>query len=95
MVNPARGEVAVEIDGGRHTLSLTLAALAEIEAALNVADLSALGGALRTLGARELTLVLAAMLRAGRAEHPDALAARADPAAALNAVAACFRSNLS
>ncbi len=94
MVNSARGDVALEIDGARHTLSLTLNALAEIETALQVDDLAALGEALRRLGARELTVILSALLRAGGAEQPDALAARADPVAALGAVGACFKANL-
>ena len=94
MVNPARGEVALDIDGERYGLRLTLAALAEIEAALKVDGLPALGEAFKSMGAKELNCALAALLRAGGAERADALAARADPMAALNAVAACFKVNL-
>lgn len=94
MVNPARGEVALDVDGAPHTLRLTLAALAEIEAALKVDGLSALGEAFKTLGAQDLNRVLAALLRAGGAEQAEALADRADPMAALKAVAACFKANL-
>ena len=95
MANPIRGEVTVEIDGARHTLRLTLSALAEIETLLGADGLPALGEALKSLSAARLTAVFAALLRAGGAEDCDALAGRADPMIALKGVAACFSANLS
>ena len=95
MANPARGDVALEIAGAPCTLSFTLAALAEIETALGVDDLAALGGALKRLNASQLNLVLTALLRAGGAENAASLAAQAEPLAALKAVSTCFKANLS
>lgn len=94
MTNPHRGETAIEIAGARARLAFTLAALAEIEAVLGVDGLEALGARMRRLTARELTGVLAALLRAGGAPDPETLAARASPRAAADAVAACFLANL-
>jgi hypothetical protein len=94
MTNPHRGETAIEIAGTRARLVFTLAALAEIEAVLGVDGLEALGARMRRLTARELTGVLAALLRAGGADDPDALAGKANPHAAAQGVAGCFLANL-
>jgi len=94
MTNPQRGETAIEIAGARARLVFTLAALAEIEAVLGVDGLEALGARMRRLSARELTGVLAALLRAGGAAEPERLAGEADPRAAAEGVAACFLANL-
>jgi len=94
MTNPQRGETVIEIVGARARLVFTLAALAEIEAVLGVDGLEALGARMRRLSARELTGVLAALLRAGGAAEPERLAGEADPRAAAQGVAACFLANL-
>lgn len=62
-VNGARGEVTVDLAGAPHRLCLTLGALAEIETALGVAGLEALAERMRALSGRDLTAVLAALLR--------------------------------
>jgi hypothetical protein len=94
MANPVRGDISIEVDGASHTLRLTLAALAEIEAALDVDGFAALGAALKRLDAHRLTQVLSAMLRAGGSQEAERLAKLAEPAAAARAVAACFSANL-
>lgn len=51
--------------GVERRLCLTLGALAEIETALGVDGIAALAERLRTLSARDLTVVLSALLRGG------------------------------
>lgn len=94
MTNPQRGEAMLAVGGAQARLVFTLAALAEIEALLGADGLEALGARMAKLTAGELMGVLAALLRAGGAEAPEALAAQADPRAAADAVAACFLANL-
>ncbi|MEM8920726.1 MAG: GTA-gp10 family protein [Pseudomonadota bacterium] len=64
-LNAARGEVSLDVDGVPRRLCLTLGALAEMETALGCEDLSALQGRLASASARDLVLVLAALLRGG------------------------------
>lgn len=64
-MNGMRGEARVRLAGEERTLCLTLGALAEIETALGVAGLGGLAERMRTLSARDLTVVLAAVLRGG------------------------------
>ena len=92
-MNGARGEVAVTLDGATHRLCLTLGALAEIETGLGVEGLDALAGRLRRLGAQDMTVVLAALLRGGGAEADRAkiLASGAHPTVAAQAVSAAFQ----
>lgn len=94
MFNPERGEAVIEIDGAAHALRFTLGALAEIEHALKAAGPDDLGARLKQLDAAGLQAVLAALLRAGGAEAPDQLAAKAGPRQAAQAVAACLKANL-
>ncbi len=89
-----RGDVRLTIGDEEYCLSLTLASLAEIELGLGVQGFSELGNALRSLSAEQLTLVLVALLRGGGAVRPEALALRADPMAAVRAIASCFKANL-
>ena len=65
MANRHRGEVDAVIGGERHTLCLTLGALAELEDRLGAADVSALAERLGSgrLSARDMTAILAAGLR--------------------------------
>lgn len=78
MSNPHRGEVAIELDGQRYGLRLTLQALAEIESAFEVSGLEALGARLSggKLGAEDLIKLLAAMIRGGGERIADADIAR-------------------
>ena len=90
--NGVRGEIATTLGGVERRLCLTLGALAEIETALGVDGVAALAERLRTLSARDLTTVLAALLRGG---GERALAAELDQAAiapreAAEAVARAF-----
>ena len=67
MVNPWAGEVALEIDGQRHVLKLTLGALAELEAGLESETLIGLverfeGGRFQT---RDVLALIVAGLRGG------------------------------
>ena len=63
--NGVRGEVVVALAGVRRRLCLTLGALAEIETALDCDGLALLAERMRSLSARDLTVVLAALLRGG------------------------------
>lgn len=63
--NGARGEVVAMLAGAERRLCLTLAALAEIETGLGLEGLSGLPDRMRALSARDLTVVLAALLRGG------------------------------
>lgn len=97
MINGARGEVGVEIDGRTARLCLTLGALAEIETALGCSGIAEIGRRLSRLSAGDLLIVLAALLRGG---GEDALAARifaapVEAGAAMRAVAAAFSGALS
>ena len=90
--NGARGEVVATLAGSERRLCLTLGALAEMETALACEGLVALAGRMRALSARDLTAVLAALLRGGGEEAlADQLAgAPVDPREAAEAVAKAF-----
>lgn len=64
-MNKVRGDVALPLDGVERRLRLTFGALAEIEAGLGVQDLAEMGARIGRLNARELRLVLGALLRGG------------------------------
>lgn len=91
--NPARGEVSWVLGGEPRRLCLTLGALAELEGALEAEGWEALAARLRRLSARDLMLVLAALLRGGgEAEFAARLAsAQVDAREAAQAVAAAFQ----
>lgn len=92
MVNGVRGEVAASLAGAERTLCLTLGALAEIETGLGVAGMAALAERMRSLSARDLMVVLAALLRGGgETALADGLAsAPVDAREAAEAVAKAF-----
>ncbi|MBZ6076411.1 gene transfer agent family protein [Microvirga puerhi] len=73
MVNRRRGEVALELGGRRYTLCLTLGALAELEDAFGVQDLSALAERFGSgrLSSRDLLTILAVSLRGGGHDIDD------------------------
>jgi hypothetical protein len=89
MTNARRGEITAKISGKPHKLVLTLGALAELETAFAVNDLTALGErfAKGRLSARDITSILGAGLRAGGLGCDDAAVAGLDfeggPAGAL------------
>jgi len=64
-MNGARGEVVVWLAGIERRLCLTLGALAEIETGLGVEGLGGVAERMRALSARDLMVVLAALLRGG------------------------------
>jgi hypothetical protein len=90
--NGARGEVIAVLAGAERRLCLTLGALAEIEAALALEGLSDLAERMRGLSARDLTVVLAALLRGGgeRALADELDRAGVAPLEAAEAVAKAF-----
>ncbi|HYD71992.1 MAG TPA: GTA-gp10 family protein [Candidatus Binatia bacterium] len=88
LVNAARGEALLEIDGRPQRLCVTLGALAELEAAFDVASLFELGERLAQLTASDLITVLAALSGTSTAELARA---EIDPKAAAHAVAEAFR----
>jgi hypothetical protein len=65
MPNKHRGEIEAELGGNRHTLVLTLGALAELESAFGADDLVALAERFGSgrLSARDLTRIIGAGLR--------------------------------
>lgn len=91
-VNGVRGEVAATLAGGERRLCLTLGALAEMESAFDCDGLTALAERMRTLSARNLAVVLAALLRGGGEQDlANGLAeAAVDPREAAEAVAKAF-----
>lgn len=88
------GTVSARLGGTAVRLRLSLAALMEIEHALEVDGMEALAAKLRALTVSDLSAVLTALLRAGGHEDADALAQSAAPAEAAQAVLACFDANL-
>lgn len=90
--NRARGEVIARLAGEPRRLCLTLGALAEIETGLDLESASAIAERLRAPTARDLIVVLAALLRGGgEAALAERLAESAvDPAEAAAAIAAAF-----
>lgn len=93
LCNAARGEVPLEIDGRARRLCVTLGALAELEAAFDVASLAELGERLSRLTAAELLVVVSALTAGGgeAMSARDLAAARIDAKAAAKAVADAFR----
>jgi hypothetical protein len=80
MANRHRGEIEAELGGVKHTLVLTLGALAELEDAFGADDLGALTERFSSgrLKARDLTRIIAAGLRgAGEAVTDEHVAAMA------------------
>jgi hypothetical protein len=73
MANRHRGEISARLDGREWTLCLTLAALADLEAAFGAGDLGALAARLGSgqLTARQLTAIIAAGLRGGGHDVSD------------------------
>ena len=92
MTNGVRGEAVARLAGAERGLCLTLGALAEIETALGVEGLDGLAERMRRLSARDLTAVLAALLRGGgeRALAGELDTAAIDPREAAEAVARAF-----
>lgn len=90
--NGARGEVVAMLAGSERRLCLTLGALAEIETGMGLDGLSGLAERMRALSARDLTVVLAALLRGGgeRGLADDVERAPVDPREAAEAVAKAF-----
>jgi hypothetical protein len=78
------------LGGERRRLCLTLGALAEIETGLALDGLETLGERMRRLSARDLMVVLAALLRGGGEDDAEAAARSADAREAAEAVAAAF-----
>ena len=92
VANGTRGEVVAGLAGAERRLCLTRGALAEIETGLELDGLSGLAERMRALSARDLTVVLAALLRGGgeRALADDLDRAPVDPREAAEAVAKAF-----
>lgn len=88
--NGARGEVVRVLAGRERRLCLTLGALAELETAFGADGWQALSERLRRLSARDLTVVLGALLRGGGEEAEAEGLERVDFREAAEAVAAAF-----
>ena len=90
--NGARGEVVAVLAGAERRLCLTLGALAEIETGLGLEGSGGLAERMRVLSARDLMLVLAALLRGGGdgALADELERAPVDPREAAEAVARAF-----
>jgi hypothetical protein len=90
LVNAARGETALMIDGQARTLCLTLGALARLEAAFDVVSLSELAVRLQHMSAGDLLIVLAALMNE-ETSVADLARADIDLRDAAAAVTAAFR----
>lgn len=90
--NGARGEVVALLAGAERRLCLTLGALAEIETGLGLEGLSGLAERMRSLSARDLMVVLGALLRGGgeRGLADELDRAGVEPREAAEAVARAF-----
>ncbi|WP_375549557.1 GTA-gp10 family protein [Oceanicaulis alexandrii] len=88
------GQVRAHLGDAPVTLRLSLAALMQIEQALEISGLEALSMRFRALSASDLSEVLTALLIAGGHEDAQALAQAAAPTDAAKAVLACFQANL-
>lgn len=88
MPNPQRGEVSLMLDGRAHTLRLTLGALAELEASLDIPDLIAFAERFEkgTLTAREAMAIIGAGLRGAGHDITDAEVAALAPDGGLSAL---------
>ena len=79
MANPYEGEVAVQIDGKRHVMRLTLGALAELEAGMDADTLVALVERFEAgqFSTRDVLALIVAGLRGGgwRGDTTDLLSA--------------------
>ena len=87
-MNGVRGEAAVILGGARRRACLTLGALAEIETGLGVDGMAAVAKRMKTLSARDLMIVLEAVLRGGGEATADV--SGVDPREAAVAVAQAF-----
>lgn len=87
-MNAARGEAVATLGGEGRRVCLTLGALAEIETGLGVDGLEDVAARMKTLSARDLMVVLAAVLRGGGEAAVDVAAV--DPREAAEAVARAF-----
>jgi hypothetical protein len=92
MINSARGEVGLALHGREYRLCLTLGALAEIEHALGLDDLTMLDARLARPSARDLVRILTALLRGGGEAMSEAEVERLplDARAMADAVAQTF-----
>jgi hypothetical protein len=92
MINAARGEAALRLQGREYRLCLTLGALAEIEHALGLDDLTMLDARLARPSARDLVRILTALLRGGGEAMSEAEVERLplDARAMADAVAQAF-----
>ena len=88
MVNGVRGEATAMLAGAERRLCLTLGALAEIETGLGVDGMAAVAERMKSLSARDLMVVLAAVLRGGGEVEPDV--GGVEPREAAVAVAQAF-----
>lgn len=87
-MNGVRGEVVVRLAGAERRLCLTLGALAEIETGLGVEGLGGVAERMRALSARDLMVVLRALLGGGGEEGSAAEAV--EPREAAEAIARAF-----
>ncbi|MGR3712265.1 MAG: gene transfer agent family protein [Shimia sp.] len=80
MANPWAGEVAIELNGARHVMKLTLGALAELEEQLGADSLVALVERFEARGfsARDVSALILAGLRGGGWQGTGAELAQAE-----------------
>lgn len=93
LTNKARGETSLHIGGVERRLCVTLGALAELEAAFDVASFTELGARLTQLTASDLLIVLSALVSGGgeTLTTRELAAVEIDPREAAAAVAEAFR----
>jgi Phage tail tube protein, GTA-gp10 len=91
-MNKLRGEIALNIEGERYRLCLTLGALAEIESGLGLSSLTELEARLKAPTIADIAIILAALLRGGGHDMSDEalLARQVDLPGAARAIASAF-----
>jgi hypothetical protein len=90
LLNRARGEAVLHVDGRPLILCLTLGALARLEAAFNVESLPDLEARLRSLSGQDILVVISALLSGETLSPPELAQRRIDPGEAARAIAQAF-----
>ncbi|VAV99803.1 Gene Transfer Agent (GTA) ORFG10 [hydrothermal vent metagenome] len=90
--NQIRGEVLLHINQTPYRLCLTLGALAEIESAFGLSELSDLSKRLQKISANDVLILLAALLKGGAnpLSPSELMQAKTDPNEVAKAIAQAF-----
>ena len=90
LINPARGEAVLHVDGRPLILCLTMGALARLEAAFEVNTLEALEARLASLSSHDVLVIISALLCGEAMSAADLAKAQIRPAEAAEAITKAF-----